>query len=142
MAGWFVTVILMVAATRLDMWVKERLQHEREYRDKRLQSKTSYFPLTKAISEAHDDLKPHHFSNETNLLYRIVLGMTAKQYKEKHGVSSVKDHLSYEQLSLLSDLQVIDTGFLMLDIPYQIRKQLLSAHFEGDSTPFLFQANG
>lgn len=126
-------------AVRMDMWVKDRLKCETEHRNTRLESKTGYLPLTKAISEAHDDLKPHHFSNENNLLYRIVFGMTAKEYRQNFGVSNVIDHLPLEQLVQLNELQAIDTVLIKLKKTYQERKETLTTYFEGYTTPLQLQ---
>ena len=129
-------------AVRLDIWTKERIKKETTYRENRLATKTGYLPMTKAVADAHDDLKPYHFSNEVNLLYRIVLGMTAKKYRESHGVVSVRDHLPPDVLHKLNDLQVIDTGLIKIGLPFQIRKEWLQAHHEGRNVTNLLQANG
>ena len=45
------------------------------------------FPLlTENVKLLHDNPKPYHFSNECDMLNRIVLGMCAKQFREKHGL--------------------------------------------------------
>ena len=45
------------------------------------------FPLlTENIRLINDNPKPYHFSNECDMLNRIVLGMTAKQFRVLHGI--------------------------------------------------------
>ena len=129
-------------AVRLDIWTKERIKKETTYREKRLAAKTGYLPMTKAVADAHDNLKPYHFSNEVNLLYKIVLDMTAKEYRESHGVVSVRDHLSPEVLDQLNDLQVINTGLIKMGLLFQMRKEWLQAHHEGRNVINLLQVNG
>lgn len=129
-----------VFAVRLDMWTKERLRQESNFRNSRLEAKTSYLPMTQAIADSREEAKPYHFSNENNLLYSIILGMRAKEYREQYGVESIRDHLSSDQLKSLSDLQQINTGLLRINIPYSIRKVILTAHHEGRELPYLLEA--
>ena len=42
--------------------------------------------LTAAIAEMHEEVKPWHYSNEMDMLNRIALGMTARQYREANGL--------------------------------------------------------
>lgn len=67
------------------------------------------FPeLTQAILEVHETPKHYHFSNEMDMINRIVLGMTTKQFKEAHllgDVSSIRPYLTAEQLYLIGMLQ-------------------------------------
>lgn len=45
------------------------------------------FPaFTHAITNAHEEPKHYHFSNEINMIYRIVLGMEAKKFRELHSI--------------------------------------------------------
>lgn len=129
-------------AVRLDLWTRERLKREMNYRDNRLESKTGYLPMAEAIADSREDVKPYHFSNENNLLYRIILGMSAKEYKQVNGVDSVRDSLTAEQLEHLNDLQTIDTGLIKMGLPYDVRKEWLKAHHDNKGVPMLLQANG
>jgi hypothetical protein len=50
---------------------------------------------------AHPEPKHYHFSNETDMINRIVLGVSAKQFKETHGlsdVSSIRPYLSANEI--------------------------------------------
>jgi Rha family phage regulatory protein len=84
--------------------------------------------LTQAILEAHDELKHFHFSNEMDLLNRIVLGMSAKQYKHVYGlgkVKSIRPYLSVEQIMLIEKLQRTDIGLVLTEPDFQKRKRTL-----------------
>lgn len=87
------------------------------------------FPeLTAAILEMHETPKHYHFSNEMDMINRIVLGMTAKQFKEKNGlgdVKSIRPYLSSEQLYLIGMLQKTDIGLVLTEPDYQKRKRTL-----------------
>jgi len=54
---------------------------------KSLQAARLEFPaLTNAIMEMHEEPKHYHFSNEINMINRIVLGMDVKRFKEEQGI--------------------------------------------------------
>lgn len=63
------------------------------------------------------------------MLNRIVLGMTAKQFRKKNGVEkgqSIRPYLSQDQISLLDDLQTVDIGLLLSVQDFQERKRILT----------------
>jgi len=89
------------------------------------------FPmLTAQIKAVYVNPKAYHYSNEADMLNRIVLGMTAKQYREKYDIpkgESIRPYLRADQIAMLGYLQNIDLG-LVLGVPdFQQRKNLLQA---------------
>jgi len=64
-------------------------------------------------------------SNEADLINRIVLGCTAKQYKERNNVDNVRDAVSEAELATINRLQIINTGLILIDMPYEERKEHL-----------------
>lgn len=87
------------------------------------------FPLLTAnIKLLHDHPKPYHFSNECDMLNRIVLGMTAKQFRLANGIEkgkSIRPYLSDSQIMLLDTLQKVDIGLLVSVPDYEQRKRHL-----------------
>lgn len=96
---------------------------------KTLVSARQEFPLlTENIKLLHDNPKPYHFSNECDMLNRIVLGMTAKQFKLANGlgdVKSIRPYLTREQIDMLETLQKVDVGLLVAFPDYEERKRHL-----------------
>ena len=45
-------------------------------------AKLEFSEFTNAIMNAHEEPKHYHFSNEINMINKIVLGVTAKEFKE------------------------------------------------------------
>ena len=84
------------------------------------------FPrLTAHIQLLHPDAKPYYYSNECDMLNRIVLGMSAKQFREKHGLQkgqSIRPYLRDDQIAMLDLLQTVDMGLLLAVPDYQQRK--------------------
>ncbi|HFU6099002.1 Rha family transcriptional regulator [Streptococcus agalactiae] len=89
--------------------------------------------LTENITLLHDNPKPHHYSNEANMLNKIVTGMTAKEYKLKHDIpkeeSSIRPFLTDKEREQLDILQRIDTGLLLSVPDYHERKQKLEWYY-------------
>lgn len=89
--------------------------------------------LTDAIRDAFGANTPSHiYSNEINMLNKLVTGMTAKQFKEKHNIEkggSIRPYLTQEQLDALDKLQRVDIGFLEAFPNYQDRKLRLTEYY-------------
>lgn len=87
------------------------------------------FPLlTSNIALLHENPKPYHFSNECNLLNKLVLGMTAKQFKEENGLvgkKSIRPYLTADQIKMLDILQRVDIGLLVSVPDFEQRKRHL-----------------
>ena len=87
------------------------------------------FPLlTENIKLLHENPKPYHFSNECDMINKLVTGMTAKKFRETHGVSkgeSIRPYLTDEQLELMEKLQKCDVGLLVAFPDYEQRKRHL-----------------
>lgn len=103
--------------------------NEMEQFIKTLVSARKEFPLlTDNIKLLHENPKPYHFSNECDMLNRIVTGMSAKQFRTANGIEkgkSIRPHLSDEQITMLETLQKVDVGLLVAVPDYQQRKRHL-----------------
>lgn len=120
-------------AVHLDQWIVKTLEEEHKRKSERLASKTGSLPLTYAITRSKENPKPYHFSNEFDMFNRIVLGMTAKQYREKYKLGdgvALRDHLEADELAMIAHLQRIDTGLVEIGMEYQERKEHLERCFE------------
>ena len=94
-----------------------------------LVSAREQFPkLTAQIRLLHPDAKPYHYSNECDMLNRIVIGMSAKQFREAHDLEkgqSIRPYLRDDQIAMLDLLQTVDIGLLLAVPDYQQRKRQL-----------------
>jgi|GEM_PF-393147 len=109
----------------LHKWADSRLNEEHQRKQHRLALKTGFLPLTNAIQSAHSELKPYHFSNECNLINRLVTGMPAKKFKQVRGIEDVRDGLTVAEAQLMDTLQRQDTALIELGFSYEERKSLL-----------------
>ena len=94
-----------------------------------LQSLREQHPqLTAAIKSIHDEPKFYHYSNEMDMLNKIALGMTAKQFRELHNIPEeepIRPYLSSTEEELLDLLQNFDIGFVIAVPDFNQRRQML-----------------
>jgi|ADurb_Val_03_Slu_FD_contig_41_833760_length_1101_multi_4_in_0_out_0_1 Rha family phage regulatory protein len=87
------------------------------------------FPLlTENIKLLHENPKPYHFSNECDMINRIVTGMSAKQFRQARGLekgTSIRPYLTDEQIKMIDTLQKVDIGLLVSVPDYEQRKRYL-----------------
>ena len=126
------TMLVMGYSGQKAMKFKElyiRRFNEMECFIKTLVSARQEFPLLTAnIKLLHENPKPYHISNECDMLNRIVVGMTAKQFRLANGIEkgkSIRPYLSDEQITMLDTLQKVDVGLLVAVPDYQQRKRHL-----------------
>ena len=93
-----------------------------------LEARTEFPLLTANIALIKENPKPYYFSNECDMLNRIVLGRTAKQVREEHGLkkgTSIRPYLKNEEIEAIDQLQRVDIGLLISTPDFQKRKQYL-----------------
>ena len=115
-----------------EMYITRFNEMEEFIRD--LVSVRDEFPfLTENIKLLHENPKPYHFSNECDMLNRIVLGMSAKQFRLANDIKkgeSIRPYLTDEQVKMLETLQKIDAGLLVAVPDFQQRKRHLEWYAE------------
>lgn len=87
------------------------------------------FPLLTAnIKLIHERPMPYHFSNEADMLNKLVIGKTAKQFRESNGLKkgeSIRPYLTEEQIKMLDTLQKVDIGLLLAMPDFKQRERQL-----------------
>ena len=126
------TMLVMGYTGQKAMKFKElyiRRFNEMEQFIKTLVSARKEFPLlTDNIKLLHENPKPYYFSNECDMINRIVIGMSAKQFRIANGIEkgkSIRPYLSDEQITMLETLQKVDVGLLVAVPEYEQRKRHL-----------------
>lgn len=114
-----------------ELYINKFNEMERLITSQRL-AKIEFKDLTDNIALSHEEIKPYHFSNELNMINKIVLGMNAKQFREVNNLEdkqSIRPYLTEKQINDILMLQRIDTG-LVLAIPdyYERQKMLNELH--------------
>lgn len=92
-------------------------------------AKMEFKDLTDNIKLAHEEPKSYHYSNEVNMINKIVLGMNAKQFREANGIAekeSIRPYLTEKQINDILMLQRIDTGLVLAVPDYYERQRMLN----------------
>lgn len=103
----------------------------REYISEIVTARNDFPELTDAVRLAHEKPMPYHYSNECDMLNRLVLGMSAKQFRETHGIEkgkSIRPYMSADQIKLIDKLQKVDVGLLVAIPDYEERKKHLERY--------------
>lgn len=125
-------------AAIVDRWqeleAKELLEDERKA--SRQQARLEAPLMTKALQDARARLgkesPPHVFSNDYDMIYRIVLGLPAKKYKAEQGIddkTNLRDVLTLEQIKAIEALQRLNQSMHELDYDFDKRKDKLHQVF-------------
>lgn len=97
-------------------------------------AKMEFPALTDNIKLMHEEPKFYHFSNECDLINRIVLGKTAKQFKIDNNIdvktSSIREHLTSDQIYYIEKLQHVDVGFVLAIPDFHERKKALKRYYQ------------
>lgn len=93
-----------------------------------VKARTEFPLLTENIKLLHEKPKPYHFSNECDMINRIVLGKSAKQFRLENNLekgTSIRPYLTEVQINLIEKLQKVDIGLLIAFPNYEDRKRHL-----------------
>ena len=98
-------------------------------------TRIEYKPMMNALKEQRElqgkKTNHFHYSNEANMINRIVLNDTAKKYCEKNNIprGELRDNLPEWQLKAIKQLQRSNTDLIQMGLDYQGRKELLSKKY-------------
>ena len=115
------------AAAIKEAYIKRFNEYE-QYIKNYVLNRDDFAPFTQAILDAHENPKSYVYSNECNMINRIVLGMDAKHFREIHGlgeVQSIRPFLNHSQARAIRKLQVEDIRLLYRGFRFQQRKNAL-----------------
>ncbi len=92
-------------------------------------AKLGHPAFTDAVALLHDHPAPYHFSNESDLINRLILGMTAKQFKDANSIpkteKSIRPYLTLNQIAEVEHLQMLDAGMMAARVTFEQRKMAL-----------------
>lgn len=119
-------------ATRFKVAYIERFNEMENFIKSLAEIKADFPEFTDAVMQLYEEPKHYHFSNEINMINRIVLGMDAKKFKEVNGlgdVPSIRPYLSPKQLEYIKILQRVDIGLCVAIKDFHQRKNILQDYF-------------
>jgi Rha family phage regulatory protein len=130
----FTALVMGYSGSKANIFKEKYIKrfNEMELRVKSLKHVREGIPLfTEQISSIHENPKSYHFSNECDMINRIVLGKTAKEYKRDNGLpesaTSIRPYLTKCELDMIDNLQILDAGMIEMGADYEQRKSKLTA---------------
>ena len=116
---------------------RERARQEAAIQAERDLARVEYRPMTNAIKASKEsegkDAEHYHFSNEANLINRIVLGATSAKFRKDNDIGkaeAIRDYLTAEQIRAITELQRADTVFINMGWDFDKRKAELNILFD------------
>ena len=116
---------------------RERAKQESLVQAERDLARVEYRPMTNAIKSSKEsegkEAEHYHFSNEANMINRIVLGTTSAKFRKENDIGkteAIRDYLTAEQIRAITELQRADTVFINMGWDYDKRKVELTGMFE------------
>lgn len=118
------------------MSIKQRYIEEfdkmREFVAALASTKDNFAALTDTIKQYKENAQHYDFSNEFEMINRIVIGKTARQFRAENGIDkgeSIRPHLTRDQLEQLDKLQAADVELYKSVPDYRERKERLTAYY-------------
>ena len=109
-----------------------RFKEMEAQRDTLVHARTDFPQLTDIVRALHENPKSYHYANECNLVNKIAIGMTAKEYKIKHNLpletKSIRPYLTAEEIKAVDLTQAADMVMCRLFPDYNERKQKLEEY--------------
>lgn len=116
---------------------REKAKQEASIQAERDLARMEYRPMTNAIKNSREsegkEVEHYHFSNEANMINRIVLGTTSAKFRKENDIGkaeAIRDYLTAEQIRAITELQRADTVFINMGWDYDKRKVELTTLFE------------
>ncbi|WP_120807005.1 hypothetical protein, partial [Yersinia sp. IP36721] len=116
---------------------REKAKREAAIQAERDLARVEYRPMTNAIKISKEaegkEAEHYHFSNEANLINRIVLGVTSAKFRKENEIGkaeAIRDYLTAEQIRAITELQRADTVFINMGWDFEKRKDELTTMFE------------
>jgi Rha family phage regulatory protein len=109
-----------------------RFNEMQKFIEDRYIARIEYPELTAMIAQSHLNPKFFHYSNEADMINRIVLGMTSKQFKITHGISkseSIRDYMTQWQIESIQKLQKADVALVVAIPDIKERKKILTQYY-------------
>jgi Rha family phage regulatory protein len=110
-----------------------RFNEMERYIESRAISRLESRELTDAVQLLHDPPKHYHYSNEFDMINKIVLGVRAREFRLKHGIQkdgSIRDHLTPQEIDSIQKLQNFDTHLAKVIPDYRQRQKYLQDYHE------------
>ncbi|WP_166264716.1 Rha family transcriptional regulator [Providencia sp. M-27] len=115
---------------------REKAAREAKVQIERSIARMEYKPMADAVKESkiQEGKEPahYHFSNEADLINRIVLGVSSAKFRKDNDIGKtdpIRDYLSHQQIHTITELQRANTVFISMGWDFEQRKEALKGLF-------------
>jgi len=116
-----------------DVLAQAFLGKQKEWNLQREVGKVDRKRMTSSIQTYIPNAKPFTYSNYTDMLYRILFNMTAKQIRQSRNINKkselTRDYLTELELKIVDEGKTIITALTALGFPYQYVKHQLEVKY-------------
>lgn len=119
------------------MRMREVIKRDAAIKAQRDVARMEYRPMTDAIKRSKEEegkVPAHyHFSNEADMINRIILGMPSSKFRKENEIGKdepIRDYLTAEQIRGITELQRADTVYLAMGWEFEQRKSGLVSLYE------------
>lgn len=122
--------------------IESKEQAKLDKKAKRDSTKIEYKPMTDAIALDHEEIKPYHFSNEADMINRIIIGTTSSKFRKENEIGeneAIRDYMTEKQLDAFLTLQRANTVYIEDGIEFQSRKAKLQSLFNRKHSQVLIE---
>ena len=99
-------------------------------------TKINYKEMSKSVKEHRErlgkDIQWYHYSREADMINKIILGMTAKQFKEMKGMEineATREMVAEWKLKYIDKLERLNTELLEMDMEFKEREAFLTKRY-------------
>ncbi|WP_332274871.1 Rha family transcriptional regulator [Bacillus velezensis] len=110
-----------------------RFNEMKKFIEERNVARLEYPELTAMIHQVNNNPKYYHYSNEADMINKIVLGVKAKDFREKHGIKkgqSTRDFMTADEITAIQKLQKVDVGLVASISDINQRKKILMDYYK------------
>ncbi|ENZ0270370.1 Rha family transcriptional regulator [Morganella morganii] len=125
---------------------REKAAKEAQVQIERNVARVEYKPMTDAVKQSKvdegKDPAPYHFSNEADLINRIVLGTSSAKFRKDKDIGKtepIRDYLSHQQIRAITELQRANTVFITMGWDFEQRKGTLAGLFDKNHNKALLE---
>ena len=92
--------------------------------------------MSKAVKDHRErfgkDIMWYHYAREADMINKVVLGMTAKQFKESNGMEiheATRDMVAEWKLQFIDKLERLNTDLLEMDMEFDEREAFITKRY-------------
>ena len=116
-----------------DVLAQAFLGKQKEWNLQREVSKIDRNRMTNSIKEYHKNPKFYTYSNYTDMVYKVLFNITAKQIRENRNIEKksdlIRDYLTKDELKLVDEAETIVTALTTLGFKYDYIKDQLERKY-------------